>query len=58
MGATLMNSKHTKGSNPNRTMKNLEKYGKVIQDNKFKISTLIWSEKLELADELCSLSDI
>ena len=36
----------------------MEKYKKVIQNNKFKISALIWSEEFELLHGSYSVSDI
>ena len=36
----------------------MEKYKKVIQNNKFKISPLTWNDKFELPDGSYSVSDI
>ena len=36
----------------------MEKYEKVLQNNKFKILALTWNDKFELADGLYSVSDI
>ena len=36
----------------------MERYKKVIQKNKFKISAPTWNEEFELLDELYSVSDI
>ena len=36
----------------------MEKYKKIIKNNKFKISVPTWNEEFELPDESCSVSDI
>ena len=36
----------------------MEKYKKVIKNNKFKISAPTWNDKFELPDETYSVSDI